>query len=145
MKTFYILFSLILLEQKWITSGYCYLLSNCILESTYLNFRLYFCSKGKVGRQEVHRLRTRLFAPSENAVLKHEQFDFEKFLKWYLRSITSITIPADNFMRFVVRHLDDACWKLNSWVESLYVIPFLINLQWFDRSRMYKKKIRLKH
>ena len=59
------------------------------LYSTYLSFCLYFCSKGKVGRYEVHRLRTRLFAPSENGILKHEQFDFEECLKWYLRSITS--------------------------------------------------------
>ena len=92
-----------------------------------------------MGCQEVYRLRTRLFAPSENAVLKHDQFDFDEFLKWYLRSITSITIPADNFMRFVVWDLGYTCWKLNSGVESSYVIPFLINLQWFDRSMMYQK------
>ena len=139
MKTFYILFSLILLEQKWVTSGYCYLLSNCIPETTYLHFCLDFYSKGKVGCQEVYRLRTRLFAPSENTVLKHDQFDFDQLLKWYLRSITSITIPANNFMRFVVWHLGYTCWKLNSWVESSYVIPFLINLKWFDRSMMYQK------
>ena len=144
MKTFYILFSLILLGQKWVTSGYCYLLLNCIPETTYLHFCLDFYSKGKVGCQEVYRLRTRLFAPSENAVLKHDQFDFDEFLKWYRRSITSITIPADNFMRFVVWHLGYTCWKLNSWVESSYVIPFLINLQWFDRSMMYQK-VRVKN
>ena len=36
-KTFYILLLLFLLEQKWITSGYCYLLPNFIPKSMFIS------------------------------------------------------------------------------------------------------------
>ena len=86
----------------------------------FLDFCEMFKDKGKSGRYEVYRLWARLLRHRRTPYKKHGRFDFDDTLKWYLRRVSkgdivdadpppdAIIIPADHFVKFVIRHLDEA-------------------------------------
>ena len=86
----------------------------------FLDFCGNFADTGKVGRYKAYRLWARLLRHSRTPFKKHGHFDFNECLKTYLRSVSkgeivdadppndAIVIEAEHFVKFVVRHLDEA-------------------------------------
>ena len=76
--------------------------------------------KGKVGWYEVYRLWARSLRHRRTPYKKHGIFDFHEGLKGYMRAISygdivdanapldAVVVPAENFVRYVVRYVDEA-------------------------------------
>ena len=75
---------------------------------------------GKKARYEVYRLWAGLLKHRRTLYKKHGRFSFHNVLKLYLRDVTkgevvyddpssdAIYIDSESFIKFVVRHLDEA-------------------------------------
>ena len=79
-----------------------------------------FKDGGKKARYEVYQLWARLLRHRRTPYKKHGRFDFDENIKWYLRNVTkgeivdddppadAIKVDAASFVKYVVRHLDEA-------------------------------------
>lgn len=86
----------------------------------FIDFCGYFANEGKTGRYECYRLWARLLRHRRTHYKKYDHFDFHFVLKDYLRHVSkgeivdadppsgAVVVPPEDFVKFVVRYLDDA-------------------------------------
>ena len=86
----------------------------------FVDFCSIFDDGGITGRYECYRLWARLLRHRRTPFRRHQIFDFAQELKVYLRHVTggevvdadapenAVAISTHDFVKFVVRHLDDA-------------------------------------